>query len=246
MNQPQPAIPPRKPARTVLFVWAVLASVAALVFALAAGFFFLRPKTPEVVNYALGLVNDALGRKSDIQAGESPGDGKDYSQSNSVTILLGEKESGGGLRHISSAQDGLTTIQTMAGARCRYLRLKPPHNRTTLNFYFAIDYSFKQGDVRTVAIEIEYFDPQPGMVGIHYDALNAPGKANPVYQDAIHPVRLAGSHTWKKATFHARNASFGNLQNSGADFRIWAKAPELYIRRVTVTRETQQDTRPTR
>jgi len=57
----------------------------------------------------------------------------------------------------------------------------------------------------------------------------------------IHPVRMTESGTWQTATFHTKNAGFGNMQNAGADFRIWAKAPELYLRRVTATRETQTD-----
>jgi hypothetical protein len=53
-------------------------------------------------------------------------------------------------------------------------------------------------------------------------------------------VRSSGftsSKTWETATFHVRGATFNNSQNGGSDFRFSVNPPELYVRRVTVTRE---------
>jgi len=237
MNEKPPIVLPVKPSRRFLFAWAIGATLAALIFALAAGYLFLHPRQHETTE----LVNETPGQGSATPAGlvESLDDGKDFSRSNSVSILLGEKESGAGLRYVEGQRDGLTTIQTFNGVQCRYLNLT--QNRTTLYFYFRIDPSFKQADAKAVAIEIEYFNPKPGVIGIHYDSLDAPDRGNPIYRDAIHPVRMTESGTWQTNTFYTKNAGFGNMQNAGADFRIWAKAPELYVRRVTVTREMQAE-----
>jgi hypothetical protein len=37
--------------------------------------------------------------------------------------------------------------------------------------------------------------------------------------------------------FHIRNATFENAQNGGADFRLTIRPPDLYVRRVTLTRQ---------
>jgi hypothetical protein len=53
-------------------------------------------------------------------------------------------------------------------------------------------------------------------------------------------VPLRGSRTWQTAAFHVRNAGFHNAQNGGSDFRLKIEAPVLHVRRVTLTRETNQ------
>jgi len=51
-------------------------------------------------------------------------------------------------------------------------------------------------------------------------------------------ARILTVNTWATATFHVTNAVFQNGQNGDADFRLeMAVPPEIYVRRVTVTRE---------
>jgi len=160
----------------------------------------------------------------------------DFSSSNSITITLGERESGGGLRHIDTQNDGVTSIETINGANARVVRVA--EGRSVGYIYFEIHPSFKDADVAGARIDVEYLDPHPGSVSLHYDARDAEEVSNPRYRQATPTVRLRGSNTWQTASFHTKNdANFGNRQNGGADFRLSVKAPILYVRGVTVTRE---------
>jgi hypothetical protein len=167
---------------------------------------------------------------------------QDYAISISVTIALGRDEQSHGLRHIANQKDGLTAVEAIDGVAARALRLAD--NRTTLNFYFQIDSTFKQNNLNMVRIDVEYLDPHPGTMGVHYDALDGDNVSNPRYREARDPVRLSGSKAWQTATFRTKgDATFNNRQNGRSDFRIWAKTPLLYVRRVTVTRESSEENR---
>lgn len=160
---------------------------------------------------------------------------QELAPTNVVTIRLGEDESGRELVLIDRERDGRTAIEAIDGVLARVLRLAD--DRSEQYVYFRIDRAFKQEDVRRVRIDVEYLDPQPGTLSLHYDALDAPNLRNPVYRDA-RGVRLAGSKVWQTASFYTRNdAAFDSRQNSGSDFRLCARTPVLYLRRVTVTRD---------
>jgi hypothetical protein len=179
-----------------------------------------------------------------VQAATAPGalDGapiaggpENYALSNSVTIALGEEELRHGLTHVTNQKDGLTQKEGFNGLPARVLKLEG--NRTTLNFYFKIDPGFKENDLSSVRIDVEYLAPEPGMMGVHYDALDDAKIPIPKYQEALTPITLTGSTRWMKASFRTRgDAGFNNRENGQSDFRIWAKTPILYVRRVTVRR----------
>lgn len=163
-----------------------------------------------------------------------------FNGTNSVFIRLGEEESGHGLKLIESQNDGRTEIEDLNGVTTRVGRLV--EGRTTVYFYFQIHPSFKQQDMRGARIEVEYLDPEAGMIGIHYDGQDAEDVPNPIYREAVRPVRLTGSNVWQKATFRTRNdAAFDTRQNGRSDFRLWARTPILYVRRVTVTLEAMDE-----
>jgi hypothetical protein len=156
--------------------------------------------------------------------------------SKSVSIALGEEESGQGLKLRNNSGDGSSTVEQVDGVAARALRLEG--KRTTLNLYLQIDPAFKQQDASSVRIDVEYLDPNPGTMGIHYDARDTAATANPIYREADAPIRLTGSGAWRKATFRTKDdAAFSNRQNGQSDFRIWAKTPVLFLRNVTVTRQ---------
>lgn len=162
---------------------------------------------------------------------------EDYALSNSVTITLGDDERGHGLRHVANEKDGLTVIEAFEGVTSRALR-RGANGRTTLYVYFQIDRTFKQNDSSRARFEVDYLDPEPGTMGVQYDALDAENVSNPRYREANTPIQLSGSNTWQKATFRTKgDAVFDNRQNGRSDFRIWANTPLLYVRQVTVTRE---------
>ena len=156
--------------------------------------------------------------------------------SKSVSIALGEEESGHGLTLVQNVGDGRSAVEQIDGVAARALRLEG--KRTTLNLYLQIDPAFKQQDASSVRIEVEYLDPNPGTMGIHYDARDTAATANAIYREADAPIRLTGSGAWRKATFRTKDdAAFSNRQNGQSDFRIWAKTPVLFLRNVTVTRQ---------
>lgn len=167
---------------------------------------------------------------------------KDFSRSNAVTLLLAEETEEHGLKHSFREKDGLTTIVKVDETPCRFLNMKDTRQEAYL--YFTIDPAFKKGDVRNVKIEVEYFDvvfdDSPASFAIHYDSTGVSRSSNPAYKSANRTVRLNGSNKWQVATFQIRDAAFINSQNGRSDFRISVRPPEIYVRRVTVTRDTSR------
>ena len=160
----------------------------------------------------------------------------DFSASNTVSIALGDPrtEYGTGLDHIYFENDGLTTTTNLDGVACRYLKLDSGEFGY---FYFAINRTFKKANARNVRIDVEYLDPNRGSMVLHYDSSDSKGVENPAYAEAKPKILLHGSKSWHTATFHVENATFKNAQNSHSDFRLCVSPPELFVRRVTITRE---------
>jgi hypothetical protein len=182
----------------------------------------------------------------DTLAGLTPAPGIDFASSNTLSILLGEPDQEGaqGLFHIASEKDGLTACTNLQGTPCRYLTME---KRPWAYYYFILDRSFKQSDARNVDIEIESFDERPVTLNLEFDASKTRNIPNSVYATASPTVRLTGSGEWHTNTFQVRNATFGNAQNAGADFRLTVRPPTLHVRRVTVTRAAPDTlSRPTR
>jgi hypothetical protein len=50
-------------------------------------------------------------------------------------------------------------------------------------------------------------------------------------------IRLENSSVWTTATFELTDATFSGRENGGADFRIIASKPKVFIRRVRLYRE---------
>ena len=158
----------------------------------------------------------------------------DYSKSNTVWIAFGEDETPWGLNHLSRQNDGRSVIEGVNGVPARKGTLRP--ERSAIYYYFALDPAFKSQDLRQVKIEVEYFDPSPGTMGLHYDSANG-DSTGAKYTDANRTITLAGSRRWQKVVFTTQNdGGFYNRQNGQADFRLWAKTTSLYVARVSVTR----------
>jgi hypothetical protein len=165
---------------------------------------------------------------------------EDYSRSNSVTILFDDPEEAHGLKHHSAERDGLTQLEGYNGVTARASRLTG--DRTSLFFYFSMDAAFKTIDLRWARIEVEYLALESGTMGVHYDKVDPDSTGHGRYQEASSPIPLVPSPQWRKATFRTKgDGGFANRENGLSDFRIWAKTPQLYVRRVTVTREHDPD-----
>lgn len=161
--------------------------------------------------------------------------GPDFSQANSVSVLLGEPdlEHRTGVNHAYWQRDGRTTTTTLEGKPCRHLKVD---KKDMAYLYFSLDPSFKKNGLKDVLIELEYFDAQPGTLGLDFDATKTQRVPNAAYVSSGSPVRMAGSKRWQMAAFRVHNASFSNAQNGKSDFRFRVSPPELYLRRVVVTR----------
>jgi hypothetical protein len=219
--------PPRE--RNPVLLFALLGTAAVLMVVLGVALLlFLKPRN--------GAANVPLTQPVAADVPTKISEPQELAPTNSVTIRLGEDEAGQGLILNETERDGRTTIESIDGVLARVMKL--PDNRVEMYCYFLFDPAFKQEDVRRARIDVEYFDPEPGSLIIHYDALDAPDLRSRAYREATRPVRLTGSNIWQKATFYTRNdAAFSNRQNGRSDFRVCAKTPMLYLRRVTVTRE---------
>ena len=166
---------------------------------------------------------------------ESPPRRADYSSADSISIHLGqvEKEYDGGLQHMYHEKDGFTVVATLGDVPCRHLAVQE-FNPGYL--YFVIDPSFKRKGAGNVDISIDYYDQGFGTLGLQFDATGSKKFRSPAYADVGTTISLWDTKEWKTATFRVRNASFKNSQNSGSDFRFVVQPPDLYVRRVTVTR----------
>ncbi len=94
--------------------------------------------------------------------------------------------------------------------------------------------------------------PPPKDAGNYSDDINK-RLYMPVLAEGARPMRfgtgadygtIPTSAVWSRATFHLTNAVFLNSQRDGADFRLEVVPPEIYVRRVTLTREAAPRPRP--
>ena len=223
------------------YVFALALSMIPSWAILAVPFLMGCDRLPYATAGAVPTTNAAdVSTKRDSAAKPAPVPGfKDFSKSNAVTLLLAEAAPEDGLKHSFREKDGLTTIVKVGELPCRLLNMKETRQEAYL--YFTIDPAFKKNDMRNVKIEVEYFDgvfdDNPAAFGIHYDGRGVARGSNPAYKPASQTARLSGSDAWRVATFQVRDAAFMNSQNGRSDFRISVRPPELYVRRVTVTRE---------
>src|SRR6185503_3560553 len=169
--------PQRERQRLLLFVLAGAAAFLMVVLVLAV---FL-------LGNARQRAADAAMSSAAVDAAEKSPETQNLELTNSVTILLGEDESGHGLTHLEDEKDGRTIIESFDGVLARVARLAG--TKTEIYFYFRIDPEFKQQDLRRVRIDVEYLTPQPGSINIHYDALEAPNVRNSAYRDTFSSVR---------------------------------------------------------
>jgi len=101
---------------------------------------------------------------------------------------------------------------------------------------------------RRLKREVEYFVATPVVFRLQYDGME--GQTHKRYKSVVAEggqvadmggsvrfTRLRGSNTWQTATFHIVDGVFMNSENGGADFRLEVTPPEIYLRRVSVTRE---------
>lgn len=134
---------------------------------------------------------------------------------------LGTTNNNGGLTNFNGG-DGVNQAATIGGTDCR-------RNSTgSQYFYFNVSDAWAyQGSKRDVNVMIMYYDNGTGALTLQYDSAG-----NGTYYAAT-TIYRANTSTWRTYMWHVKDAYFGNRQNGGSDFRIWA-ADTFYLNYVGV------------
>jgi hypothetical protein len=149
-----------------------------------------------------------------------------------ASIRLGAQCETNGLTPMNTGGDGAIRRGKIDEVEC--YRLVRQQGRNSGYLYLQIAPEHKEPPFTNALVLIEYFDAAPtdappGRLGIHFDA-----EYNP-YANA-QPLDLTGSETWQEATFYLARPLFQGRQNAGADFRLYATAPQLFVRSVKLVK----------
>lgn len=238
MNQPPPVDNSTRRAGKWLFVWLAIgfAIFATAIIGLFLAYFLI---WHDPARTTANAAPDAEFETISVVEPEMP----NFSSTNVVTLLLGEESSQDGLKHLSSESDGRTTIENIDGVACRLLNRT---NKFNGFLYFTIHGSFKQEPLKSAKIEFEFQVERPVLIRFQYDGVQdqlpkpykgaIPEGMAAVQLSTAKFVRVFPSNTWQTISFHATDAQFMNSQNGGADFRLEVTPPQIFVRRVTVTR----------
>lgn len=139
-------------------------------------------------------------------------------------IILGESNQESGLRLVAWP-DGRTMPARVGEKDCRGLTM----TRDGIAFiYFSLDREFKVAGPRPMKVQVEYFAAGPARFGIDFDS------ERESYSHSETITVLQPSSQWTGAEFHLADPKFSSAQNGGADFRLWTRDPQLFIRSVRV------------
>jgi hypothetical protein len=132
-----------------------------------------------------------------------------------------------GLALANTESDGAIEAGEAGGEPC--YRLKRIRSRMSAFLYARIAPELKKEPFTNAFIVVEYFDvpardPRNGWITVQYDARDGP------YTSTAQRVQLAGSMSWKRATFVLDAPVFEGRQNDMADFRLCVASSELPIR----------------
>lgn len=155
-----------------------------------------------------------------------------YTGARCVSIELGDTNREAGLRQLDWA-DGVTIPANIGGRECRGVQPTVHGGRYV---YVKIDDSFKWASRMDATAVIEYFDAEPGTLGIDFDGSAAGAPFQSAYSPGPRQIPLSGSRSWKTASFPLTDAVFENRQNGGADFRLSVTAREFYVEKIQLVR----------
>jgi hypothetical protein len=228
-----------------ILICAVVVGVGLVAGGVTALFFFLR--VPNGEEPASEIVQVADGPVPAASAAQGAAATRDYRTTNVVRVLLGQEGPEDGIRHLAEERDGRTTIETVEGVPCRYLNRRPEQKGNGF-LYFAIHPDFKLEELKTARIEIEYRAVTSGYLRLQYDGTE--GETHKPYKSALpideklvtlgtgtRFIRFQATNEWRTVSFQVTDGVFMNSENGGADFRMEIFPPEIYVRRVSVTRE---------
>ena len=163
---------------------------------------------------------------------------ENFSTSNSVSVILGKPEWNGGIVHLPDWSDGWTRVDSVDGVSCRYMNHRAANLAGGAYVYFAVHPTFKQKEIKAARIEFEYLVRTPVRLKLQYDG-NDEGQHRS-FKPAQEIFNVPPSNGWQTVEFHLTEPVFMNSQHGGADFRLDVNPPEIYVRRVTLTRGDAQ------
>jgi len=155
-----------------------------------------------------------------------------YSEARAVSVTLGEENQARGLEQFDHA-DGVTRPARLGDRPGRAI---VPTEYGGRYIYCRIDDSFKWAERMLVDVAVEYYDSRAGQFRVEFDGSDPQAPFNGAYTASKLTVNLAGSESWKTATFRLVDARFLNSQNGGADFRLAVTGNEFHVGKITVTR----------
>ena len=121
----------------------------------------------------------------------------------------------------------------MGGSECHLLKA---FKGKECYAYFKVAPALKLHITNGVSVEVVYFDADAdGHLRLDYDSNEK--IRNPAYTQSKEYVRLKGTQQWRTARFVLENPRFEGRQNDGADFRVVALSPRLFVRSVRVSPE---------
>lgn len=105
------------------------------------------------------------------------------------------------------------------------------------HLYFDVDDSFAYFEGRAFLVAVEFYDVGEGSFSLEYDSMDRTLSAEKRVLKSAGSVRFGGTGEWKTETFTVPDASFGNGQAGGADFRLSIEKRGIAVRSVMVLKK---------
>lgn len=145
-----------------------------------------------------------------------------------ASLTLNSRSQTNGLYPRNTGGDGAIYPASVNGADCYEMVRK--EDRPTAYLYLQLDPKLKQQPITNAFVVVEYLDPpaadgQNGQLVVQYDGTGGA-------YDVTQALNFSGSQTWKEALFFIATAGFTGRQNARADFRLAARAPQLFVRSI--------------
>jgi hypothetical protein len=139
-----------------------------------------------------------------------------------------------GLRPVA-AEDGLFGTVKFSGFET--LTTKENKKGSERHLYFDVDDSFCYFEGRAFLVAVEFLDTGEGSFSLEYDSMDRTLPAERRVLKSAGSVRFGGTGEWKTEAFPLPDASFGNGQAGGADFRLTVDKRGIAVRSVMVLKK---------
>ncbi|HVR85192.1 MAG TPA: hypothetical protein VMU54_12825 [Planctomycetota bacterium] len=139
-----------------------------------------------------------------------------------------------GLRPVAT-DDGLFDAVKLRGFEA--LCTKENKRGTVRRLCFDVDDSFCWFETRSFLVAVEFLDLGEGSFSLEYDSGDRTLPAEQRVVKSAGSVRFGGTGQWKTETFQLPDASFGNGQPGGSDFRFSIDKRGLAVRSVIVMKK---------